>query len=200
MANVFNEYGRVWECATDDILTFKVQTDADSGLKPVTIRKVVLRPSTTAYGVTFETLNINSSPTLTLTADTFNVSGTNKISDAAGSAFTQASCTVGNWLNITQSSTGNNLGWWYISANDGSNVYIEVEIAGQSTRILSNDTGGIYTLSIYNPETCMVMKSMTSSSDAEILSEILDWGDCGRHFDNLSMRALGGGTVDIYLL
>lgn len=200
MANVFNEYGRVWECATDDILTFNVQTDADSGLKPVTIRRVVYRPGTTAFGVIFETLNINSTPTLTLTADTFNVTNTNRVSDAAGAAFTQNLCAVGNWLNITQSSTGNNLGWWYISANDGSNVYIDVQIVGQSTRIMTNDTGGIYTLSIYNPETCMVMTSMTSASAAEVLSEPLDWGDCGRHFDNLSMRALGGGVADIYLL
>lgn len=200
MANTFNENGRLWNCATDDILTFNVQTDANSGLKPVTIRKIVCRPATTGDGVIFDTLSIGSTPTLTLTDDTFNVTGTDTISDAAGSALTQASCTVGNWLNITKSSTGNNLGWWYISANDGSNVYVEVQIAGQSTRILTNDTGAIYTLSIYAPETCMVFTSMTSASAAEVLSETLDWGDKGRHFDNLSMRAYASGTVDVYLL
>ena len=200
MANVFNEYGRVWECATDDILTFNTQTDADSGLKPITIRKIVYRPGTTAYGVIFETLNISSTPTLTLTADTFSVTNTNRVSDDAGTALDDTNCVIGHWLHITKSSTGNNLGWWYISAVDGSHVYVDVQIVGQSARIMTNDTSAIYTLSVYNPETCMVLTSMTSSSDAEIKSEILDWGDCGRHFDNLSMRAIGGGTAEIYLL
>ena len=154
------------------------------------------RPGTTAYGVIFETLNLNSTATLTLTQDTF-TTNTTRITDVSGSLLDDTNCVVGYWVHITKSSSGNNLGWWYINAVDGSHNYIEVE---NSNRALTADTTKVYDLSVHNPETCMVMTSMTSSSDAEVLSEKLDWGDCGRHFDNLSMRAIGGGTVEIYLL
>lgn len=197
MANVFNEYGRVWNCGSDDILTFNVQTDANSGLRPVTIRKVVYRPGSSGNGVIFETLSMGTTPTLTLTDDTFNVTSAERITDAAGSALTQSLCVVGYWVNIFKSSTGNNLGWWYIKTSDGSHNYIEVE---KNHRTLTNDTGGVYSLSVYNPDSCMIFTTMTSTSGAEVMPDTLDWGDKGRQFDNLSMRAIGGGTADIYLL
>jgi len=198
MPNVFNNQARTYELDTADIVSLGVPQDDPTNLKPIRIRRVELRPNATGDGVQFTCVQPSSTPALTLTDDTFSVTSTYRISDDAGAALTQASCAVGNWVNVTASSTGNNLGWYYITANDGSNVYIDVAY-GQNA--LTNDTSAVYTLKIYTPETAMIMVSETGDTGAKsIKTQVVDWGEGGRWFPNLAMHALStSANVMIHL-
>jgi len=197
MANAFNDWARTYELDTADIISFNPHTDPEK-LRPICIRRIELRPNATGDGVQFTTVNPSSDPTLTLTGDTFTVTSTYRISDDAGAALTQASCAVGNWVNVSASSSGNNLGWYYISANDGSNVYIDV---AYGTNALTNEANQVYTLKIYTPETAMIMISETGDTGAKsIKTQVIDWGEKGRWFQTLAMHALStSANVMIHL-
>lgn len=196
MSNVYNDDARLWTLDDDDILSRKNKTDAGSGLVSTCVRMVRYRPATTGQSVRFQTLNTSDTPTLEISADTYTVTNVKRITDASsGAVFTGA--TAGDWVNIRTSSSGNNLGWYLIDAVDGSKHYIDVAYGSAP---LTNDTTKVYEINIYTPEICMNLVSMTSSSDAEVLTEVIDWGPYGRVFTNLAMYPISGGACDVYLL
>jgi len=198
MANTFNDTGRLWELDADDILSFKDHDNPNSGLMPIVMRKVILTPAATGDGVTFKTLKPNATPTVNVGSLTFTVTSTYRITDpASGAVFTGAS--VGDWLHVHESpESGNNLGWFYITAVDGSKHYVDVAYAQNA---LTNETTKTYSIKIYTPESCMVMVSPTGDTGAKLIqAEVLDWGDSGRRFYNLGMFGLSAScTARIYI-
>lgn len=195
MSNSYKDDARLWTLDDDDILSRKNKTDAGSGLVSTCVRMVRYRPATTGQSVQFQTLNTSDTPTLAISVDTYSVTSTYRITDTStGAVFNGA--TAGDWVNIYSSSSGNNLGWYLIDGVDGSKHYIDV---AYGTAPLSNDTSENYEINIYTPEVCMILVSMTSSADAEVKTEVIDWGENGRTFTNLAMYPISGGTCDVYL-
>ena len=191
MANTYNENARLISLTVADIFTFTNNTDANSGFRPMWVRKVVLRPAAASNTAIFKTLQTNSTPTLAVAADSYTVTSTYRITDvSSGTVFTGA--TAGDWAHIKTSSSGNNKGWFFISAVDGSKNYIDV---AYGTRALTNDTAQTYTIDIFTPETAMTLVA----AGTEVVSEELDWGSKGRYFHNLGLHSITAGTVDIYL-
>lgn len=197
VANVFNDTGRFWEIGTADIISFRDHDDPNSGLLPVTIRKIVLEPAATGDGVALQTLQTSSTPLLTLAAEACTVNNTTRITDASGACFVGVA--VGDWMHLWSSTgTSANLGWYYISAVDGSDTYVEVE-NGQNA--LTAESGEKYNMKFYTPENCMIMVTPTGDTGGALVqSEHYDWGDTGRRFYNLSVHALSSNAiVYIYL-
>ena len=191
MANTYNENARLISLTVADIFTFTNNTDANSGFRPMWVRKVVLRPAAASNEVIFKTLQTNSTPTLAVSEDTYTVTSTYRITDvSSGGVFNGA--TAGDWAHIRHSSSGNNKGWFYISAVDGSKHYIDVAYAD---RALTNEASKNYIIDIYTPETAMTLVA----AGTEVMSEELDWGSKGRYFHNLGLHSITAGTVDIYL-
>jgi len=192
MANTFNNQARTYELDTADIISLQVPQDDPTKLRPICIRRVELRPNATGDGVSFTCIQPGSTPTLTLTQDTFTVTSTYRITDDAGAAITAASFAAGNWLELSDSESGNNEGWYYISAVDGSNTYVDVAY-GQNA--LTNEASKAYTLKAYAPENAMILVSETGDTGAKsIKTEVLDWGEKGRWFPNLAMHALSSSA------
>jgi len=197
MANTYNEFARVIILDTDDIFTFNNSTDANSGFRSAWVNKIRLRPSASGDGVQFQTLQKNSTPTLAVAEDTYSVTSTYRITDdSAGGVFSGAS--AGDWAYIKHSSSGNNLGWFSVTAVDGSSHYIDV---AYGTRALTNDTNANYIIDIFTPELAIVLVSPTGDTGgASIETEEIDFGPKGRHFNNLAMYALSSSaTVDVFL-
>ena len=191
MANTYNENARLISLTIADIFTFTNNSNANGGFRGIWVRKVVLRPAAASNTAIFKTLQTNSTPTLAVAADSYTVTSTYRITDvSSGGVFNGAS--VGDWAHIKVSSSGNNKGWFYISAVDGSNQYIDV---AYGTRALTNDTAQTYTIDIYTPETAMTLVA----AGTEVMSEELDWGSKGRYFHNLGLHSITAGTVDVYL-
>jgi hypothetical protein len=196
MANNFKDFAKHWELDTDDILTFKQHDDPNSGLQGIWIRRVCLRPNATSDGVQFMTLQPGTSPALTIAGEQVSVTNTSRITDDdSGAAFNGA--TIGDWLHIWETESGNNKGWFYISAVDGSNNYVDVE---NGTNALTNENNINYSMKFYTPEMCMILVSPTGDSGAQLIqTEVLDWPE-GRFYSNLGMYALSSSAaVDIYL-
>lgn len=195
MATTFYDYGRLWHCGSDDILTFNIHTDENSGLAPITIRKLVHRPAATGNSALFYTLSVGKAPTVTVSNVQIDITNTATLTDAlTGACFNGGA--VGDWVYITKSTTGTSLGWYYLTTFTNTSVIV-IE---NTTNALTNETGGYFDMFIYRPELCMATLTMTSGAAGEKLPFVLDWGDDGREFANLGMKSKTGGTVDIYLL
>ena len=196
MANVFNDVAKLWIATNDDILSHLDHTDANSGLRPVCIRMIRYQPATTGQGVSFKTVDPGGTPTVAISADTYTVTSTYRITDdSASNVFVGAS--AGDWVHIKVSSSGNNLGWYAITAVDGSTDYIDVAYLNN---VLTNDTSAVYTMDIYTPESAVVLVSPTGDAGgASVESEVIDFGPNGRWFSNFGMYAIGGGTAYIYV-
>lgn len=195
MANTFDKGARLYTLGTDDILTFKQYDDANSGLNSITVAKIQLIPNAAGDGVTFYSL-INRSADVELDNDTFTVSGTNRISDDAGAALDATTIAIGDLVHIWHSASGNNEGWYYISAIDsGANTYIEVQ---NTTNALTDEANIEYSLKTYSPSLVMNLKS-EAGSNANMTE--LDWLPRGRRFHNLIMTGFtSGSTVYLYVL
>lgn len=197
MANTFSDNAKLWQLSTADIVSFRNHSNHNSGLVGVWIRKVRFRPNATGDGVQFQTLQVNSTATLSVATHVVTVSNTSRITDAdSGGIFDGA--VIGQWVRISWTSTGNNKGWYYVTAVDATKHYVEVE---NGTDALTNETSKTYTLDFYTPEVCMVLVSPTGDTGAKLIqAEELDFGDVGRYFPNLGMTALSAsGNVDVYL-
>jgi len=196
MANSYNDQGFLWTLDTADIISMKKKDDADSPLVPICVEKIRFRPATSGEGCTFQVLDLSNSVTLAVAKDTYTVTSTSRITDDdSGAVFNGAA--AGMWAHITNSSSGNNQGWFLITAVDGSKHYIDVE---DGTRALTNEVNKDYTIDIYTPEDTVVIVSDTGDTGgASINTEEVHFGCYGRRFVNLAMSSIDGGTCDVHI-
>lgn len=194
MANTLDNKARFWTLSEDDILT----------PNPVKLRSIFLIPGTKGDGIMFYQRNPNVAAVDTILAMTVNVTSNETITDAGtGSLFVNAA--VGDWVYIHNTSTGNNRDIWrYITAVDSSDQdYITINKATWGN--LTNDTGAIYDMRIYNPNLCMVMQTDDladtskgddgSAFDESKTNSFRDFGDKGRWFQNLGMTGFASGSA-----
>ena len=196
MSNVFNLNAKLWVLDTADIISHRKKDNANSGMRPTCIRMIRYRPTTTAHTCIFNTLNTSDTPVLAIAVGQYDVTNTSRITDdPAAAAFNGAA--VGDWAHIKTSSTGNNLGWFLVTAVDGSKHYIDVE---DDTRALTNDTDAEYTIDLYTPEICIKLVAETGDSGAAaIKTEVIDFGPNGRWFVNLALASIDSNECDVYI-
>ena len=119
MANTYNKLGKLWELTTDDILI----PPRRGGTR---IRKIFFQANSEADLVNFEVLNLNTAAVLDVTLTNIDITGTNTITDADSGGVLLGTA-AGQWVNITDSSTAANNGWWYLKTDSSSDAQV-VEI------------------------------------------------------------------------
>lgn len=193
MANTYNKFGKLWELDTDDILI----PPSRGGTR---IRKVFLQADSEADVVSFETLNLNTAAVLDVTLTNITVSGTNTITDADSGGVLLGTA-AGQWLNITESTTAANNGWWYLktdSSADAQVVEIGANIDG-AAHALTDASSQSARLRFYGAETCMHIVNDTIGGASSIHHPTLDFGPKGRFFPSLSMTGFTGALCDVYI-
>ncbi len=193
MANVYNKLGKLWELTTDDILIFPRR----GGTR---IRKIFFQANSEADLVNFEVLNLNTAAVLDITLTNIDVTGTNTITDADSGGVLLGTA-AGQWLNITDSSTADNNGWWYLKTDSSANAQV-VEIGANidgAAHALTNVEDMVARLRFYGAETCMAIVNDTLGGSSSIHHPTLDWEPKGRFFPSLSMTGFTGATCYVYI-
>ena len=193
MANVYNKLGKLWELTTDDILI----PPRRGGTR---IRKIFFQANSEADVVNFEVLNLNTTAVLDVTLTNIDVTGTNTITDADSGSVLLGTA-AGQWLNITDSSTVDNNGWWYLKTDSSDNAQV-VEIGANidgAAHALTNVEDMTARLRFYGAETCMAIVNDTLGGSSSVHHPTLDWETKGRFFPSLSMTGFTGATCYVYI-
>ena len=193
MANTYNKFGKLWELNTDDILI----PPSRGGTR---IRKIFFQANSEADVVGFEVLNLNTAAVLDLTLTNLDVTTTNTITDADSGGVIVGTA-AGQWLNITESTTAANNGWWYLKTDtDADNQIVEIgaNIDG-SAHALTDVEDMQARLRFYGAETCMAVVNDTIGGSSSVHMPTLDWEPKGRFFPSLSMTGFTGATCYVYI-
>ncbi len=193
MANTYNKLGKLWELTTNDILI----PPRRGGTR---IRKIFFQANSEADVVNFEVLNLNTAAVLDITLTNIDVTGTNTITDADSGGVLLGTA-AGQWLNITDSSTADNNGWWYLKTDSSDNAQV-VEIGANidgAAHALTNVEDMTARLRFYGAETCMAIVNDTLGGSSSVHHPTLDWETKGRFFPSLSMTGFTGATCYVYI-
>jgi len=189
MANIYS--GNVWEIDTEGVIVDK----------PVWIQKAVIIPNADDDFATFSCWGAetaNSTVRTTQSQKTISVTSTNKLTSTAND-FEAAEVVIQDIINITGTESGNNLGYWQVSARGGDdNVTLDTGLGvwGTTAGALTNDTSKLYDWKIWD-ETTVIRLSV---GDKDVYREI-DFGPRGFRFPNLSCASLDTSTkVILYIV
>lgn len=189
MAITHNIAGRVYTVTTSDIISFRDSTALS--LKPICVQKIVFQPTAATNTATLYTLNTAASPDLSISPLECVVTGNDKFTDNVGTGFTATSMAViTSWVHVTDSTSGNNNGWYMLKTEDAGNDFIEVydtAINGVSSHTLTDETS-TYTFKFYTAE----VQDVLTSPAVDNREVIRNWGDKGRYFPNLAVGAVTG--------
>ena len=178
MTNVLQEQN-VWYLDTEGVVT----------ANPVYIRKIVLIPNAAADAATFTCWGPQSSePTVrtTMIGKTVTTSLTTTIT-STGNFEATTEALANDIIEITKTSTANNLGSWQIGTRSSDDAII-VDVGNSA---LSNDTGATYDWKVWKP--APVFKMVSPGTEKVAIQ--LDFGEKGFRFPNLAMHTLSTSAV-----
>ena len=168
-------------------LTWTVDTVGLLTDRPVKIRKIQFYPNTEADSATFKYYDFGSATEkATLSAATSSVA-TNAITSTGN--FVTANVAAGDGLRIKSTSTGNNVGNYYVVSRDTDNQ-ITVTYA-----TMTNETSKVYDMAIYTQKLAFVVKG----AETEKQMQELDFGDDGRWFPSLACTAISSSSDLCYI-
>jgi len=165
---------------------------------PMCISKLQMKATVAADEAHFYTLVAGTSAdhdnyftNLTFDADT--------VTDAAtGDKWTGIA--ANDWVHITECSVAANNGWWYLKT-DGGNSTFDIEktsvIKGSTHQFTAGSTKSAR-IRTYTPVECaMIVADTDGGSGTPIHHPIVDFGDRGRWFTNLSFQT--ADTLEVHL-
>lgn len=170
--------GRVWICDTVGMLTDR----------PVKVRKFVMYPNTASDTVTFKYYEFGSA-TAKDTASGLAITSvsTNVMTPTVAGRFAAAYCAAGDAMSIVRTSSGNNIGNYYIVSKTD-------DAATLSYATMTDETTKIYDWKIYAGQ---IAATLTADSVALIQVE-LDFGE-GMWFPSLACTAVTRVEAKTYI-
>ena len=105
-----------------------------------------------------------------------------------------------DWVNITECSVAANDGWWYLETASSANAFnIEhTSVIKGSTHAFTAGGTKSARIRIYTPVECaMIVADTDGGSGTPIHHPIVDFGDRGRWFTNLSFQT--ANTLEVHL-
>lgn len=147
--------GLVWTVDTVGLLT-----DA-----PVKIRRIEFWPNTAADTVTFKCCDFGSATEKTTLSGKTATVATNAITSTGN--FVTGNVAAGDGLRVKRTSTGNNVGNYYVVSRDSDDAVTV------SYSTMTNETSKVYDIAIYTPRLVSVIKT----AGTEKLPYVQDFGD-----------------------
>ena len=127
------------------------------------------------------------------------ITNTYTITDAAtGDKWTGIA--ANDWVHITECSIAANNGWWYLQTDNGNSTFDidHTSVIKGTTHALTNGTTMSARIRTYTPVECMaIVADSAQAAAASIHHPVLDFGDKGRWFHNLSF--VTANTLEIHL-
>lgn len=168
----------VWYLDTEGVVTSN----------PVIVRKVILLPNAAGDSATFTQWGSQSSlPTVrsTMLGKTVTTTSTTTITSTGN--FEAAEALANDIIEITKTSTGNNLGSWQIGTRSSDDAII-VDVGNGA---LTNEASKVYDWKVWKPAPAFKLVS----PGTEKVAIQIDFGDKGFRFPNLAMNALSTSAV-----
>jgi hypothetical protein len=154
---------------------------------PITVKKIVLIPNAAADACRFDVLNMGATPKSQGAGATCTVTLTTTITSTG--AFTTGNVAVGDFIVIRNTSTGNNIGVFRVTARTNDNVIV---CAGD---LLTNEAAATYTFDIITPQKAIELLSQATSAKMEQV----DFGPFGHEFRNLILASITSSNVVVYV-
>lgn len=167
-------------------------------MSPIKIRKVRFRPAGETNTAVLQTCDVNATPDCSEKLLLATVASTSVITAASGTPFDGAA--TGDWLHITNCSTATDNGWYFIKTYS-TTTSITVE---NGVNALTDGSGDVtMNIEIFSPENAMMFVADDISTLGDnVVKDVIDWGDKGRWFPNLSMFSISSTScyLDIYYM
>ena len=166
--------------------------------RPICVRMFQMVASAAADVVQFYTLvagttadHDNYFSNLTFTTDA--------VTDAAtGDKWTGIA--ANDWVHITECSIAANNGWWYLQTDGGNSTFTieHTSVIKGTTHVLTAGTTASARIRTYTPTKCAtVIADTDGGSGTPIHHPVLDFGDKGRWFFNLSFAT--ADTLELHI-
>lgn len=167
---------------------------------PMCVSKLQMRATAAADEAHFYTLvagtaadHDNHLTNLTFDANTYTITDAD-----TGDNWTDIA--ANDWVHITECSIAANNGWWYLKA-DGGNSTFDIDhtsVVKGTTRVLTAGTSASARIRTYTPTECaMIVADTDGGSGTPIHHPIVDFGERGRWFTNLSFQT--ADTLEVHL-
>ncbi len=152
--------------------------------KPLWIEQVTLFPNAAADAATLASWDENATPISSTYLATLTVTSASILTSTGN--FTAAKCSAGDIIKIVDTSTGNNIGTYWILSRDTDN---QITTSGAT---LTNDTGATYSWKIWTPSTTDVIQMV--SAGTEKCTEVWTAAQGKRWFPNLVLSTLSSSA------
>lgn len=168
--------------------------------RPICVRTVQMVATAAADVAQFYTLVAGTTADHDNYFSNLTITDTYTITDAAaGDKWTGIA--ANDWVHITECSTAANNGWWYLQTDNGNSTFdIEhTSVIKGTTHALTNGTTISARIRTYTPTKCATIIADTDGgSGTPIHHPIVDFGDRGRWFTNLSFQTADTLNINLY--
>jgi hypothetical protein len=174
--------GKVWTCDSVGMLTDQ----------PVKVSKIIFYPNTAGHGVTFKYWDFGGATEKTTLSGVTATVSTNAITSTGN--FVTANVAAGDGLRVKRTSTGNNVGNYYVVSRDSDNAVTV------SFSTMTDEASKKYDMAVYAQKTACVL----TSPGTEKAGVSIDFGGpdgTGQWFPSLGITSIGAsGTAYVHIV